>query len=69
MREFAQALLGRRNADAFQHVERPFFGLFRADPAMLAHRFGNLFADADRRVQRRHRFLEDHRHLVAAQGA
>jgi hypothetical protein len=36
---------------------------------MLAQRFANLEADAEYRIERAHRLLEDHRDLGAAQGA
>jgi hypothetical protein len=42
----------------------------RAVHALVQHqRLGDLVADGEHRVQRRHRLLEDHRDLVAADGA
>ena len=38
----------------------------RADVLVELHRLGDLVADREHRVQRRHRLLEDHRDLVAA---
>ena len=55
------------NAHARQQLGRPVHGLPPCRPTMAFEHLGHLRSDRIGRVQARHRFLEDHRHLVAAQ--
>jgi hypothetical protein len=57
------ALLGRRNADEPEQLDRI------ARLAVNLERLGDLRTDREHRVQRRHRLLEDHRDAIAAQRA
>ena len=67
MRIGIDTLLGRRNAHAAQHIERTLARRLLA-AAMMAHdSLGNLVADAESRIERRHRLLEDHRETIATQ--
>jgi hypothetical protein len=66
VRVFVEALLGRRDAHLPQHLDGAFPGLRRAERGGAAG-LDDLLADGEGRVQRGHRFLEDHRHAVAAQ--
>jgi hypothetical protein len=56
-------------ADAVEHFSRPVFGLGAAGLGVPAYAFGNLFADGLDRIERRHRLLEHHADVVAAQRA
>ena len=47
-------------------LDRPRDRLVAADLLVQLHGLGDLVADGEHRVQRRHRLLEDHRDLVAA---
>ncbi|CFP58793.1 Uncharacterised protein [Bordetella pertussis] len=67
VREAAQALVGRRNAHRLQRLAATFHGLGARDVLMRENGFGHLFADAQHRVQRHQRILEDHGDAVAAQ--
>src|SRR5262249_3162366 len=59
----------RRNVHAAQKLDRAYTGLRPGHAAVAHQRFGNLLADRVAWIERRHRLLENHRHLVAAQGA
>jgi len=50
-----------------QHCERRLARRAIAHAAMPDQHFGELRADGERRVERRHRFLKDHREPIAAQ--
>ena len=60
------ARLGSRDGHGFQHLHRAAVSDLLADVLMQLHRLAQLRADRVDRVQRRHRILEDHRDLVAA---
>ena len=66
VRIVVDALLRRRDPDELQHLDRPRHGVLLAEPLMQLHRLGDLIADGEDRVQRRHGLLEDHRDVVAA---
>jgi hypothetical protein len=55
------------------HQAQHFHGALRcgllAHAAVEAQRLADLPTDAEHRIERRHGFLEDHRNLVAADGA
>ena len=63
----AGAALGVRHLHQVQRFDGSRKGLAPARLAVLAHRFGDLFADGQDRVERRQRLLEDHGDLIAAQ--
>ena len=69
MRMLVEALRGRRDAHPLEHLERALRRLGAADAPMPQQPLDDLLADRERRVQRRHRLLEDHRDAVAAQVA
>ena len=56
-----------RDADTVEHLHGARGGLGPAHLLVGAHRLRDLVADRERRVQARHRLLEDHRHLRAAE--
>src|SRR5580765_2247114 len=60
------ARLRIRNADLLQQVDCASARLFLVGPLVNSNRLGDLHPDGVHRVQRGHRVLEDHRHLVAA---
>ena len=64
-----QALFGARDADHAESVARACAGLGVRDPLVRLHRLDHLRVDAQDRIQRHHRVLEDHRDAAAAQGA
>src|SRR3972149_3639157 len=66
MRIFVDAPRGQGNADLIQHSDRIVEGYTLAHAAVQFQRFGDLEPDREHRVQARHRFLENHRDLVAA---
>jgi hypothetical protein len=49
-----------------KHLDRAGAGLLARKPAVQDQRFGDLVADGQDRIQRRHRLLEDHGYGVAA---
>ena len=57
---------GLGDADELEHLPRPVHRLALARSLVDANRLGDLLADGVHRVERRHRLLEDHRDLVAA---
>jgi hypothetical protein len=61
-------LLRRRDLDQLEHAQGLRAGCRAIEPLVQAQRFGDLLADGEERIQARHRLLEDHRHLVAANG-
>jgi sugar phosphate isomerase/epimerase len=69
VRVVEMAPLGGRDADRGEHLDRRGAGLARGQAAVALQPFGDLGADAHRRIERGHRVLEDHRDLAAAQGA
>ena len=58
-----------RDADLAQPFDRPVARLPGRDVTVEQHRLHELAADAQHRVERRHRVLEDHRDLASPQGA
>ena len=58
-----------RQADAVEHFSRPFLGVGAARLGVPAYALGDLLADGLDRVERRHRLLEHHADVVAAQRA
>ena len=58
-----------RQPDAVEHLSRLRLGVGAVRTGMPAYAFGDLLADRLQRVERRHRLLEDHADVVAAQGA
>ena len=52
--------------DLAEHLDRPVPGRLLGRPSGGADRLGDLVADGEHRVERRHRLLEDHGHGVAA---
>ncbi|SPT41531.1 Uncharacterised protein [Achromobacter denitrificans] len=67
VRILRQALPGRGNAHFFQQLHGAVARLLLAGVAVVNVVLGQLLANGVGRVQRRHGFLEDHRHLAAAQ--
>ena len=64
---FAQTLRRRRDAHLFQEPERaPFYRFIGQVGLVQGEGLGELAANAVHGVQRRHRFLEDHRDAIAA---
>ena len=57
---------GLGDADQAQHLDRARFGRRAVEALMQRERLGDLPADREHRVERRHRLLEDHRDVVAA---
>ena len=64
VRMLPQPPLGPRHAHLLEQPHRPGAGFRRARPPVPALRFDELVADRVGRVQRGHRFLEDHTHPV-----
>jgi hypothetical protein len=60
------ALRRSRNADEIQQLDGPHPGGAATDPFVQADRFDDLGTYGIDRIQRRHRFLKDHRDVVAA---
>ncbi len=67
MRIGAQPARGIGDAHAVQHVARPLARRALPHILMQRDRLGDLEADGEGRVERAHRILEDHRHVLAAQ--
>ncbi|MNS52189.1 hypothetical protein D3C72_848990 [compost metagenome] len=67
VRILRQALPGRRNAHFLQQFHGAVARLLMAGVEVVDVVLGQLLADGVRRVERRHGFLENHRHLAAAQ--
>ena len=63
-----QAGLGIVDAGALQQPHRLLFRLFSVHPPVQQQWFEELAADGVDRVERGHRFLEDHRDAIAAHG-
>src|SRR5450755_2436697 len=61
--------LGVRNADFGEQRDRALSGVGRRETEMQTQHLGQLKTDREHRVQRRHRLLEDHRDVGAAQPA
>ena len=59
----------RGQADAVEHFARTLFGIRATGFGVPAYAFGHLFADGLDRIERRHRLLEHHADIVAAQRA
>ena len=62
-----QPLLGGGDADPPERLRRAVAGRLRRDVLVRLDRLDHLGVDAQHRVQRRHRILEDHRDALAAQ--
>jgi hypothetical protein len=60
---------GIGDADHVQQLDRPIRGLVALETLVPLEHLGDLGADPDDRVQRRHRILEDHRDLPPPQAA
>jgi hypothetical protein len=58
-----------RDADAMEHLDGFFPRVTSAETAVESKSLRNLFADAEDRIQRGHRFLEDHGDSVAPDAA
>lgn len=58
-----------RDAHLLEHLKRDGTCFARTFPLVQLHRFGDLPADGENRVQGGHRLLKDHRDLVAAHAA
>ena len=69
VRVAGQGKLCRRQPDAIEHLSRQRLGVGAVGLGVPADAFGDLLADRLQRVQRRHRLLEDHADIVAAQRA
>ena len=67
MRIGRQPALGRRDLHKVEQFQRPLARGVLGDAFMADDGFGNLLADGEHRVQRRHRLLKHHRHLTPAQ--
>ena len=67
MRVFANALPRRRDLHQLQHFERAFHCAGTIEAEMQRHGLRNLVADREHRIEARHRLLEDHRDVGAAQ--
>ena len=57
---------GSGHAHQPQHLDRASARVFAREAAVQDQRFGDLMADGQHRIQRRHRLLEDHGNGVAA---
>ena len=66
VREGVDALFRLRHAHALQQLDRLGARLRARQPAVHDQAFGDLHADALRRIERRHRLLEDHADAPAA---
>jgi hypothetical protein len=69
VRILAGAPLGFRDLHQLQHLDRALHRLGAAELLVQLHALGDLPADAQHRVERGHRLLEDHRDAVAADAA
>ena len=65
VRVVAEPLPGIGNGDGLQVLHCLLKRLAPLEPAVQAQRFGDLAADRQHRIERRHRLLEDHRDAVA----
>ena len=54
------------NADHLKKLARALAGGGAGEAVVDAHRFGDLLADPDHRIERGHRLLEDHRDIAVA---
>jgi hypothetical protein len=61
-----EALRRERHAHALEHLDRLALRFFLPDGAMPHDPLDDLVADGERRIERRHRLLEDHRDAIAA---
>src|SRR5688500_10337605 len=66
VRILLHAPLGVRDVHQLQHVDRLVHRVAAAEALVEPDGLGDLLAHREHRVQRRHRFLEDHRDLFAA---
>ena len=66
VRIVVEALARVRDVHLLEQLDRALARLVARDVEVPLHRLGQLQADRERRVQRRHRILEDHRDLAAA---
>ena len=66
MRILVEPPFGVGNADELQELDRARFRLRVVHPHMDRQRLGDLQPDREQRVERRHRLLEDHRDVAAA---
>jgi hypothetical protein len=64
VREGVDAPLRISDADLIEQFEHARATLFPIQAEMCAQRLGNLESDRKTRVERRHRLLEDHRHVA-----
>jgi hypothetical protein len=66
VRVVAQAFCGAWDPHLLEQLDRLLVGLLLGDVVVAPDRLGDLRPDRQGRVQRRHRILEDHRDLAAA---
>ena len=66
MRIVVHPACGRRNSDALEHFDRMPLGLLLRVTQMKPGDFGELLADGEKRIERRHRILKDHGDPIAA---
>ena len=66
VRIFAHAALRLGDADQGEHLDRALLGRVPVEPLMQLQRLADLPADGQHRIEARHRLLEDHADLVAA---
>jgi hypothetical protein len=69
VREAVDATLRFGDAGSPQQLDRPLASGVLVQPEMRLEHLADLVADREQRVQRRHRLLEDHRDLGAADAA
>ena len=62
------ALLGARDVDELEELDRPLLRLRLIQLEVQLEGLGDLAADREDRVEARHRVLEDHRDVVPADG-
>jgi hypothetical protein len=63
------ATLGKRHADEVQELDRPLTSRVVAHVVVRENRLGELVADREHGIERRHRVLEDHRRVTASDRA
>ena len=69
MRILVRALRRRRDADDLEHLDGALPRLLLRAAVVNPHDLGDLIADREHRIQRRHRLLKDHRDARAANPA
>ena len=69
MRKLFRPNLRRRNADGAEHRHRTIPGRTATAIGMCAHYLGDLLTRRIHGIERRHRFLKNHRRLLATNAA